>query len=199
MMKSLKRFIINLRLSVLSLGKLYYRQPLYILLALVVGLMFYQIIFWFLNLGLAHYLFTNPYLTIGDKLSLVWSSFAGVFQPPIATLSVLLLSVSLLQGVAISALVYSFRSNRKFHSGSKRVVGGVGAAGLLSVVGLGCAACGTSLVTPLLTLFTASASTALADQIGFYSAVLALALTLITLYTIGRRLHVNLMLEDTSN
>lgn len=71
-------------------------------------------------------------------------------------------------------------------------LGGTGIAGVLSVLGLGCAACGTSLVTPILTFLFATSSVAVAEEVGLYSAVLALVASLVTVYLAGLKLSLRL-------
>lgn len=182
-----------------ALARLLYTRPKYLVLALVVSVLFYQLVFWFLNLGLASYLFTNPYLSIGDKLALVVGSYTDLFSPPYSRLGLTLLLVSFVQGAVIAGLTYCMVSARQQQQRFGKEISGVGAVGVFSVFGLGCAACGTSLVTPILALFTATSSVALAEAIGFYAAVLALILTIITAYLAGRKVHLYLMMDDQKN
>ena len=96
--------------------------------------------------------------------------------------------MSVLQGAAVAALVYSIRKERAMNRSIAKEFGGTGFAGVLSVLGLGCVPCGTSLVTPILTFFFASSSVAIAEEVGYYSAVLALIVSLITAYLAGYKL-----------
>lgn len=178
----------RIRLSLVSVVKLLYLKPAYFLLAATVSIVFYQFIFWFLNLGLLQYLLTSPFLTIGDKLELLIGSYSGVFRLPISPLAITLFAVSVIQGITVAALVYTVRRERLMQRGLMKDFGGTGIAGALSVLGLGCAACGTSLVTPILTFFFTTSSAAVAEEIGLYSAVLALVVSLVTVYLAGLRL-----------
>ena len=184
----LKHFPKNLSVSIGALLRLLYFKPAYLFLALASAALFYEIIFWFLNLGLAGYLLTSPYLSVLDRLEIIKSSFSGIFGAPFSLLATLLFIVALLQGVATSALTYLIRKERKFNRSFGASLGGAGAAGVFAVLGLGCAACGTSLVTPLLTLLFASSSVALAEQVGMYSAAVALVAAMVSAYLSGRKL-----------
>lgn len=175
-------------LSFSTLAKLLYFKPLYLFLAAGVSILFYEFIFWFLNLGLLHYLLTSPYLSIGDKMGMLVGSYSGLFTVPLAPLSLTLFAVSIFQGIAVSALVYSIRHERSMRRGMLKEFGGTGVAGVLSVLGLGCVACGTSLVTPILTFFFATSSVAVAEKVGLYSAVLALVVSVVTVYLTGLKL-----------
>ncbi|MGK2896176.1 MAG: hypothetical protein ACSLEY_01040 [Candidatus Saccharimonadales bacterium] len=175
-------------LSFSSLVKLLYFKPAYLFLAAGVSILFYEFIFWFLNLGLLQYLLTSPFLNIGDKLHMLIGSYTGIFTLPLSPLAFTLFAVSELQGVAVAALVYSIRKERAMQRGFLKEFGGTGIAGALSVLGLGCAACGTSLVMPILTFFFATSSAAVAEEVGMYSAFLALIVSLITVYLAGFKL-----------
>lgn len=180
-------------LSFSSLVKLLYFKPAFLFLAAAVSIVFYEFIFWFLNLGLLHYLLTSPFLTVGDKLEMLIGSYSGIFHLPLSPLALTLFAVSIFQGVAVAALVYSIKKERAMQQGFLKEFGGTGIAGALSVLGLGCAACGTSLVTPILTFFFATSSVAVAEEVGLYSAVLALVVSIITVYLSGLKLPARLV------
>lgn len=175
-------------LSAVSLIKLLYFKPAYFLLAVGASIVFYEFIFWFLNLGLLQYLVTSQFLTIADKFNMLIGSYSGIFTMPLSLLALALFAVSIFQGVSVAALVYSIRKEQSLRRGILKDLGGTGIAGALSVLGLGCAACGTSLVTPILTFFFATSSVAVAEEVGLYSAVLALVVSLITVYLTGLKL-----------
>lgn len=174
--------------SVVALLKLFYFKPQYTLLAAVISILFYELIFWFLNLGLAQYLLTTPFLTIADKLELIVGSYSGIFTYPFSTLAMTLFLVSVLQGLAIAALSCTIRRDQQDKRSILKGLSGTGVAGIFSVFGLGCAACGTSLVMPILTLLFASSSVALAETVGLYSAYVALIAAVISLYLVGLKL-----------
>ncbi|OYX42410.1 hypothetical protein B7Y94_03450 [Candidatus Saccharibacteria bacterium 32-49-12] len=182
---SIKTLPRRIWLSLTALARLLYFKPAYLLLAAVSSILFYELIFWFLNLGLLQYLLTSPFLSIGDKVGMLVGSYSGIFTSPVSWLALTLFAVSIFQGVAVAALVYSIRKERSDRRGFLRDLGGTGVAGILSVLGLGCAACGTSLITPILTFFFATSSVAVAEEVGFYSAVLALVVSMVTVYLAG--------------
>lgn len=178
--------------SVAALIKLLYFKPLYFLLAFAVSVVFYEIVFWFLNIGLFQYLLTTPFLTFSDKVSMIIGSYSGIFTLPLVSISFILFVVSVLQGATVAALVCSIRKERAMNRSIMAEFGGTGVAGVLSVLGMGCVPCGTSLVTPILTFFFATSSVAVAERVGFYSAVFALVISLITAYLAGYKLSVRL-------
>lgn len=189
---TLKSLHTRIWLAFTSLVKLLYFKPSYFLLAAAVSIVFYELIFWFLNLGLLHYLLTSEFLTVGDKFQMLIGSYSGLFTLPPSALALTLFAVSIFQGVAVAALAYSIRKERAMQRNFLKDFGGTGIAGALSVLGLGCAACGTSLVTPILTFFFATSSVAVAEEVGLYSAILALFVSAITVYLTGLKLSTRL-------
>lgn len=175
-----------------ALLRLFYFKPHYALLAATVSILFYELIFWFLNFGLAHYLLTTPFLTFTDKIELIIGSYSGIFTQPYSELAITLFAVSVLQGMAVASMAYSIRAERAMNKNILKDLSGTGIAGVFSILGLGCAACGTSLVTPIITFFFASSSVALAEVVGIYSAMVALFVALVTLYLAGQKLSTKL-------
>ena len=84
----------RLWLSLTSLVKLLYFRPAYFFLAAGVSILFYEFIFWFLNLGLLQYLLTSPFLTVGDKIQMLIGSYSGIFTLPLSPLALTLFAVS---------------------------------------------------------------------------------------------------------
>jgi len=185
---SLQSLPTRLWLSLTTLLRFFYFRPPYAFLAVIMSILFYELLFWALNLGLLQYLATNQFLTISDKLGIVIGSYTDVFRFPVVPLAALLFSVSILQGVSIAAIVYIIRRNRRLDRSLFKELGSSGAAGILAAIGLGCAACGTSLVTPILTFLFASSSIAVADTVGIYSALFAVLLSLTAIYLVGLKL-----------
>lgn len=156
------------------------------------SILFYELLFWSLNFGLLQYLATNQFLTPSDKLGIFVGSYTDVFRFPLVPLAALLFIVSILQGVSVAALVYIIRQNRRLDRSFLKELGSSGAAGIMAAIGLGCAACGTSLVTPLLTFLFATSSIAIAETVGIYSAVFAVLLSLTATYLVGLKLSAHI-------
>ena len=171
-----------------QIARFLYFNPKCALLAFVLSIIIYEVIFWSLNMGLGWFLLTSENLSLGDKLDIVVGSYLNAFRPPIAWLGLMIVGVSALQGIILSAIIYMVRTNRQANAASKKLFGSVGFAGGLSVLGLGCVPCGTSLVTPILTLFFATSAPAIVAEVGMYAVIVAFVVTLFALYVTGRQL-----------
>lgn len=165
-----------------------YDNPLYALIGLAISVVFFEIIFWSLNLSLAWFLFTSPQLDLIDKLELIVGTYANIFRLPLAPLTTLIFIVSLVQGAIIAAIAYLMRLNVQANKSTSKLFGNVGAAGALSVLGLGCVPCGASLLAPLLAIIVGTSAPALVEDVGEIAAVLALVVSLYALFIVGERL-----------
>lgn len=185
---SLRQLPHRIGVSAVAIKRFLTHKPAYLIFAIVIATLFYELIFWSLNLGLAGYLLTTPFLGPSERFAIFASSFTSLFTQPTSSLGTLLLLVSLLQGISLSMLIYTIRYERQQARSFMGAFGGAGLAGILSVFGLGCTACGTSLVTPLLTFLFATSSIAAAERVGEMAALLALIVAVITLYLSGLKL-----------
>lgn len=149
------------------------RRPRYLLLALVLSVMFTELIYWLDNLPLLHYVLTVPTLSPAAKLQFMAGTYADLWQSTASPLAVSLLLLSVVQGCTLSLLVFTLRRQRA-GGNAIRAIGGSGLAGVLATLGLGCAACGTSLLTPILVFLFSTSSVALADQVGLGVAIVGL-------------------------
>lgn len=175
--------------SLRALVRLFDRHPWYWVLALMFMFVFYEIVFWSLNIGLAHYLISTGDMTLGEKLAMIPSSFTNLLRWPVSWTGIALFLVALLQGVSFAALLYLLRSERRAAKQYRKELAGTGVVGFIAFLGLGCIPCGTSLVTPLLTFFFASSVAVFEPYVATSATVLALLLSLLTLYLTGKKLH----------
>lgn len=162
------------------------RQPSYVLLAAFISVIFYEIIFWFNNLALLQYMVTAPSLSSGAKLEFLASTYTSIWQSTASPLAVGLIILSLLQGIVLSSIVYMVVRQKQTNDSGK-VVASSGIASVFATLGLGCAACGTSLITPILAFMFSSTSVALADSVGFIVVLMGLIVGLYALYSAGTK------------
>lgn len=154
----------------------------YVLLAVVLGVVFIEVLYWSRNLALAQYLLLSPDIDVGAKLQLLGSAFTAMFRSYGSVSGALLVIVGIAQGIALSLLVFVYR-----HRGntSKRAASGSALASAAAFFGLGCAACGTSLITPLLSMLSSGAVYTVADTVGTVFSLVALLLVLYSIYYLG--------------
>lgn len=154
----------------------------YLLLAFVVALLFFELMYWLFNLSVFGIIMTSGNVSISEKISVFFSPFDSVAQASGGYIFALMLLVSLVQGVSIAALTYILRNQKKV---DPNLVGGSSIVGLLAVLGLGCPACGTSLLTPIVAVFVSGSAVAVSEKIMQVLLPFALAVGLYGLYVVG--------------
>lgn len=177
-------FLVKLRLSLRSIAWLL-RQPKYAALAVIVSLFFFEFVYWMFNLSTLSTLMVSPALSVFDKAALLASPFLSLSAQNGPAIFTMMIILSVLQGVSVAALTYVIRRQPKVDN---KIVGGSTLAGLLAVIGLGCPACGTSLVTPIVALFVTGSAVSIAEAVTAVALPVALLVGLYGVYTVG--LHV---------
>lgn len=163
------------------------KQPRYLLLTLALSVVFVELLFWLNNINLLFYIFLTPNLNILQKIQFVASTYTSIWQSSTSFVAYMFLIISFLQGNMMACLFYIVR--RKRIKGIVKTAGSGGLASILAALGLGCAACGTSLITPILAFLFSSTSTALADSVGGYVLILGAIVSIYGLYSIGLKIR----------
>lgn len=177
----------RIRHSFATLRSFFSHNPSYLCLAIASGVIIYTVLFWLNNMDLLGYVLGTPTIPVGTKLQLLAGTFTSIWSYGVSWLLLGTLCIALLQGLLLAAMVYLVRKQRQF-SKAARTAGQAGATGLLAALGLGCSACGTSIITPLVAGLGASASHTAATMIGNLATLLALVASIIALYITGRKL-----------
>ncbi len=183
----MKSIPIKLKLQVASTGfRRVLRRPRYVILAAVLSVVFLEFIFWLNNLPMLQYILTVPTLSLAVKMQFLASTYTSVWQSSSSPLAISLLVLSLIQGATLSILIYIVRHQRA-DTAALKAVGNSSLASILATLGLGCAACGTSLITPILVLLFSSSSIVLAERVGAIVTVAGMVAGLYALYSISLR------------
>ena len=169
------------------------RIPRYAVFSLLVALLFAHLIFFSINIGF-YWAFMTSRLPLYDKLVVLTDMGQEMLKQGFTTrLGALLIIVSVMQGIAVAIIVYSIRRNRRFDT---KMAGAGGLALFAAALGLGCVPCGTSLLIPLLTLLFSSSAYAVASTASTLVLVVALALSIYSLYRLGYVAYMHHSLEE---
>lgn len=173
------------------------KLPRYAILATSISLFFAIIIFFAINANFYLPLFLS-HLPFIDKLTLIGTMVSELFKQGFSTSSgALLLIVSILQGVSLSVVIFTARRNKRNEEDMARQLSVSGIASIAAAIGLGCVPCGTSLILPIVALFFSGAAAATAANIASYLVlILALILSLFSLYRSGQIAFVYTQLEE---
>ena len=162
-----------------------FSRPLYVAVAGVLFLSISALTLVWSNLSLIRYAAASEAVSITALIELVWTlviaapTSMGYLSAGLTVAAILLVSLIL------SILLYMWRS-RTVPNPVGRSLSGAGVGTVAAFFGVGCAACGSMLLTALLSLFGASAILAYLPLHGLEFTLLALLLLLYTLYTLAK-------------
>ena len=161
----------------------------YILLAAVTSLIVFISVTWLPNLSLVWQIASSRSISVADKTK-VLVALIGSIETNFTTFSALsIIAVAVLFGANLSLLTYSFviRRRHRMEAGQSAAAASVG--GLASgVFGVGCAACGTLVLTPALSLVGAGGLTGLLPFGGEEFSVLGVGILLLSLVLTARKI-----------
>lgn len=135
------------------------RRPLSVAGMLVGAWLMSGVILWSLNIGTLWYVMVQAPVSLSIKLQFYLYGYQSLFRTYSTSLSLAIVVVSLLAGINTVLLLYVIRVRKQRIAVSRQSASG-GLAVLLAIVGSGCVACGTSIVTPILATLGASSLTA---------------------------------------
>lgn len=173
------------------------KRPGWAGVALIAAYLISLIIYFSINFGYYGAVLGGGNLSLVDRLEVVGLMSLGMFGSYFADLGgVLLLVVSLLQGISLAVLIYTARQNRKLDAS---VAGRSGLALVLATIGLGCVPCGTSLLIPLMTILFSSSAPALIGTANQLVLITAILLTVYSLYLVGQVAFKYYQMEELKN
>lgn len=154
----------------------------YAVLALVVAFLFFELIYWLFNLSVLGVVLGSVKLSIFDKLEFLIDPILSLGSIMGAGTASMMLLLSLVQGMNIALLTYIIRNQPKVEA---KAIGGSAFIGVLAVIGIGCPACGTSLIAPVVALFVSGSAVAVSETITRIALPIALAAGFYGLYALG--------------
>lgn len=170
-------------------------KPKYAALAAVLAFLFAVLIYGMINGGFYGPLLLSR-LPLVDKIGVIGSLIVELGKESVTTgMGVLLVLVSLMQGIAFAVMIFTVRRNKRFDAAT---MGGGTVAVIAAALGLGCVPCGTSLLLPILTLLFSSSAYAALDTASAIVLVIAFGLSAYSLYRLGSVAHTHLQIEKNN-
>lgn len=163
----------------------------YIVLAGLVGLVIFFISIFFPNHKLVGKVFFSPNIALLDKLNLFKSLVGGIKTSVLPLSAVTIVGVAILFGINFAMLLFILRRNRQAPQKLTNK-GGIFSSlgGMISgVLGIGCAACGSLILTPLLAFFGATAFLTFLPLRGSEFGLLAMMLILFSIYWLAKKIN----------
>lgn len=157
-MNKQKLWLMKLKISLLSASRIFAR-PQYILLVVFGAFLASGLILWSLNLSLVRYILFEAPLTLLQKLDFFFDVYKNLYTTYSGVQGTGIALFSLLFGINLALLVFVLKHRNIKSIPKKSGLGGFG----LAIIGGGCIACGTSIITPIIATFGATSTTFLRD------------------------------------
>jgi hypothetical protein len=178
---------------IVQAGREVFVRPAYLALALAVATITFALLLWAPNFRLIATVFTTPDVALALKARLLLSLLAPAATSFDALALFNALAIPLLFGIDI-ALIAFFLRQRSAQLPRGEMAASVGGAAT-GVIVAGCAACGPFLLVTLLSLFGATGALALLPWRGGELGLLGVALLLLSIYLIARRIVASMFCE----
>lgn len=150
---------------------------------------------WFPNLGLMSDLFFTSSVPFADKLKVTFSLLRGISTNFSALSAGYTVTIAALFGVNIAMVVYFLKRKKNLIARREAAVGFGGVAS--GVLGIGCAACGSFILSTTLSSFGAAGALAILPFRGGEFGILSVALLALSLLLISKKIAAPLTCDPT--
>jgi len=164
-----------------------FRKPLYALLALITSTVVFALAVWFPNISLIVEIMGHPGISLLQKFDLPISLLGSIATNFTLLSASYTIAIALLFGVNLAMTIYFLRRKVSEVRQSGVATGFIGLAS--GVLGMGCAACGSLLLTSGLSLIGASSVLAFLPLAGGEFGILGVILLLVSIYLIARQIQ----------
>lgn len=173
-----------------------FRKPAYVILALVVSASAFAVAVWLPNFRLVAGIVSSPDVPLSSKIELPLSLLGSIVTNFTLLSASYTIAIAVLFGMYIAMVVY-FLKRRIKEVGQGGIATGI--FGITSgVLGVGCAACGSFLLTSILSLIGAGGALALLPLQGSEFGILGAVLLAFAMYMTAKQIENPLVCKITS-
>ena len=159
-------------------------SPAYLSLALLLAALVFVFSVWLPNLGLIREIVFSPRLTVLNKASFLWHSLGAIATNFSVLSATLVVFISVLFGLNIALTVVYFRRRIALQK-----AGGMSVVGMLAgLIGIGCASCGSVLLSTFLGVGATAAFTGFLPLGGQEFSILGVVILVGSLYVTAKKL-----------
>ncbi len=164
-----------------------FRKPTYAILSLGISVVVFAFAVWFPNLSLIVKIMGHPGISFSQKLDLPINLLGSIVTNFTLLSASYTIAIAILFGMNVAMLVYFLK--RRIADVQQTGIG-TGFLGIASgVLGMGCAACGSFLLTSLLSLFGASWLLSYLPLAGGEFGILGVILLAVSLYMTAKKIQ----------
>lgn len=179
--------------TMVDAAKTVFARPAYLGLPVAIGLAAFVAQLWLPNYRLLGAVFATPETAFAIKAQLLASLLGGLFTNFDAVAAFSAVTVPLLFGVDIAMIAYFLR-RRRAQLPRGEIAAGLGGAAS-GAIAAGCVACGSFLLITILSFFGATSALALLPLRGGELGLLSIALLLLSIFLIARKIAAPLVCE----
>ena len=162
-------------------------KPVYVILALVVSASVFVLAVWLPNIRLVAGIVSSPDVPFVTKLELPLSLLGSIATNFTLFSASYTIAIAILFGIYIAMLVYFFKRRIKEVGQGGIATGFLGITS--SVFGIGCAACGSFLLTSILSIFGASSALSLLPLGGSEFGIIGVLLIALAIYIVAKQIE----------
>ena len=164
-----------------------FAHPLYVALAAVLGMLAFLLAVWASNLGLLFEVFSSPDVPLPEKLGIALSLLGGIVTNFNLLSASYTIAIVVLFGVTTAMTIWFLRQKRVAGVGRSVTIGsGAIASGVL---GIGCAACGSLILSVVLPALGAAGAVAALPLEGEEFGILSVALLFVSLLLVSKSIE----------
>lgn len=161
------------------------RSKKYFLLSIAFSVIFFEIIYWLLNIETLLSIINSSKLSFIEKTTTLLTPFNSIIQNSGLYILLLIILISIIQGVSIASLLYAIKKQKRLDD---ELIGSSSLVTILVTLGLGCPSCGTSLITPIVAIFASSSAAIISEKIINIIMPISLLIAVYGLYSIGTKI-----------
>jgi len=163
-----------------------FRKPVYVVLALLVSASVFVVAVWLPNIRLVAGIVSSPDVPFSSKLELPLSLLGSITTNFTLLSASYTIAIAILFGIYIAMITYFLRRRIKEVGKSGIATGFLGIGS--SVLGVGCAACGSFLLTSILSLVGASGALAFLPLGGSEFGIIGVILLVVSIYIMSKQI-----------
>ena len=171
----------------------------YVLLAIIIALATFVLTTWLGNLGLVWQIASSEWLSIADKTRILLALIGSIGTNFTVFSAFCTIAIAVLFGMNIAVITYVFREHRRQETESGQIVTAMSLGGLVSgLFGIGCAACGTFVLSPALAFLGAGKLVAILPFGGEEFGALGVGMLSLSLVTSAKKIGQPMLCQVTS-
>lgn len=163
-----------------------FRKPIYALIALITSFTMFALAVWLPNISLIVSVMSHPGISLSDKLNLPVSLLGSIATNFTLLSASYTIAIAILVGINTAFIVYVIRRQRSALPKTGAAAGMVGVAS--GILGAGCTACGTIILTSVLATFGGAGALAFLPLRGGEFGILGVILLLASFFLLAKQI-----------